>query len=101
MLVANTLFVGILGLAGPADDQSEAECVAAAARPTYEGLGWVHYVDIVNACTFEVQCEVSTSVDPSPTYTVVLRPDEAVRVRTRAGSPTFVYQPIVRCQPSS
>ena len=101
MIFATTsIFVGILGLADPADPQREAQCVAAAARPTYEGFGWAHHVDVVNECTFDVQCEVSTTVDPSPTYDVVLRPDEMVRVRTRAGSPTFLYQPIVRCQSS-
>lgn len=80
-------------LAAPPDD-----CVVAVATPIYQGVGWTHFVDVADECDLAVICEVGTTVDPEPTYTVHLAPGETIRVRTRYGSPTWVFDPLVTCE---
>lgn len=80
-------------VAAPPDD-----CVVAVATPIYQGVGWSHFVDVADECDLAVTCEVGTTVDPEPTYTVHLAPGETIRVRTRYGSPTWVFDPLVTCE---
>lgn len=75
-------------------------CFAAQASPLYQGFGWTHFVEVFNACAVEITCEVATTVDPSPAYLVTVPPGEAMSVRTRYGSNTPVFDPIVTCEPS-
>jgi hypothetical protein len=66
--------------------------------PQYIGVGWTHFVDVANGCGVPIDCDVATSVDPSPTIPVVVPVDDVVRVRTRYGSVTWEFLPIVSCR---
>lgn len=76
------------------------DCVRARAVPIYEGLGWSHYVEVSNLCDVRVDCLVGSDVDPEPRYRVVLDTGDSELVRTRYGSPTSIYTPIVSCEPT-
>lgn len=89
--------------ATPAQDATEpapAPCFHAWATPIYQGVGWTHFVDVANDCPVEIACEVSTTVDPSPTYPIRVAPGEIVRVRTRYGTFTPEFDAIVQCSPA-
>lgn len=74
------------------------DCVEARAAPYYQGFGWTHYVEVLNLCDAPLQCLVATSVDPEPTYELVVPAYETETIRTRYGSNTWVYSPIVTCE---
>jgi hypothetical protein len=78
--------------------EAEPPCFRASAVPQYIGVGWTHFVDVANDCEVPIECEVSTTVDPSPTIPVVVQVADTVRVRTRYGSNTWVFRPVVRCR---
>lgn len=82
--------------AAPREPQSS-DCHVARPTPIYEGLGWSHYVEITNLCDIPVQCIVATNVDPLPEYDVVVGPRESERIRTRYGSASPIYSPVVSC----
>ena len=55
----------------------------------------------MNLCTFDLVCEVATSVDPAPTHVLDIAAGTSARVRTRYGSNTPLYRPIVACAAGS
>jgi hypothetical protein len=78
--------------------QDETDCVRVQATPIYQGYGWTHFVDVRNDCRKAITCDVATDIDPEPKYRVQLQPTEATRVRTRVGSNTREFRPIVECR---
>lgn len=94
---ATSAIAAAVATAGP----GRAPCFRAWATPIYQGVGWSHFVDVANDCEVEIACEVATTVDPAPTYPVRIPAGEIVRVRTRYGSFTSQYEPIVECTPST
>jgi hypothetical protein len=75
-------------------------CFSARASPVYQGVGWTHFVDVVNDCADSIACDVATTVDPQPVHAIRVAPGEIARVRTRYGSVTWAFEPIVECRPS-
>lgn len=72
-------------------------CYRYRAAPLYQGLGWSHVVEVTNDCDRPLRCAVSTDVDPDPRHVAVLRPGQTLGFRTRVGSPSREYRPIVEC----
>jgi hypothetical protein len=88
MVIASTL------MAPEADD-----CYEVRALAMYEGVGWTHYVEIVNTCDVGLACSVATDIDPEPRYDVVVEAQQTGIVRIRWGSPAPYVSPIVSCEP--
>ena len=52
-----------------------------------EAFGYTHVVTLHNGCQKAVSCQLWSSVDPDPRYTVNAAPGEMAEVITRRGSP--------------
>lgn len=94
-----SLLALLLGLVGPSMDIEDVmeSCVVVRANPLYQGLGWSHFVELANVCDVDFVCRVSTTVDPTPVHEVELSPGEMQLIRTRQGSPSPLFEPIVTC----
>lgn len=73
-------------------------CMEVRAEPVYNGIGWNHVVVLRNGCDRRYDCQVSTNVDPSPSYPVSLAPGEERSVATRNGSPASGFSPKAICR---
>ncbi len=93
------LVASLLGVTGPSTDIEDAmeSCIVVRGNPLYQGLGWSHFVELVNVCDVDFLCRVSTTIDPTPVHEVELAPGQTQLVRTRQGAPSPIFEPIVSC----
>jgi hypothetical protein len=72
----------------PDAPQDVRECADVTVNARYEAYGYTHVVSLNNRCSFAVECEVWTDVDPD--FHSVLRADPGGtdEVVTRRGSPS-------------
>lgn len=88
--------VAAVGLAdeGPPPAPS---CVNVSGQAKYRGLAFQHAVQVRNNCKETVTCYVSTDVDPTPEYKLVVEPGKEDSVVTRTNSPSRQFKPRARC----
>ncbi len=72
-------------------------CVSVSGQAQYKGLAYHHTVYVRNGCDQTVTCYVSTDVDPSPEYKLVVKPSQEESVVTRTNSPAREFKARARC----
>ncbi len=72
-------------------------CVNVSGQARYRGLAYQHSVQVLNNCKQTVVCYVSTDVDPSPEYKLVVEAGKEDSVVTRTNSPSREFKPRARC----
>jgi hypothetical protein len=82
----------------PPEPDASSDCHEVRATAVYEGVGWSHYVQIANLCDVPIACTVATDIDPEPRYDVFIDANDLGVIRTRYGSPSPLYTPLVSCE---
>lgn len=72
------------------------DCIRVYGQASYHA-GYRHVVVVQNGCSGTAQCEVSTSVDPQPTYHLTVPAGESREQITRIGSPAYEFQARATC----
>lgn len=90
------------GIAVAQVDAHEAEgtrpaCIVARGEARMQAYGWDHVVVVRNGCASRTVCEITTSVNPSPT-TVPIAPNETRETLMWRGSPARAFSARVDCE---
>ena len=90
--------LAILLLALPicAASSGATSCVEVGGASFWGTTGWNHVVYLTNRCSAEVQCDVSTNVEPEPKH-VTLDTNVTVQVPMSTNAPARVFVPVVSC----
>lgn len=87
----------LLVAAPRAAGQSSSNCVEVAGLSVWATPGFNHVVYLTETCQLELECTVSTDVDPEPLKAIVPA-GTTVQVVTAIASPVAVFVPRVTCQ---
>ena len=76
---------------------ADPSCIETRAEARWVGLGYNHFVWVLNHCDRTAICDVSTSVNPEP-QKVTVPPAQVVGVVTFLGSPASAFTARAECQ---
>lgn len=79
------------------DEQPGVSCIRYWHEARYRTAGYDHLVHVGSFCPADVDCFVSTNVDPTPVR-VTVPPNAQITVITRVGSPAREFTPVVACR---
>jgi hypothetical protein len=85
------------GTANENSPKKSVACVNVSHQARFNGVGYNHWVQLENTCTFRVNCEVSTNVNPT-VVDVQLASKESKEINTFQGSPASEFTPHVVCR---